>query len=149
MIMKLNITILMVCLSISLLSCTHTVNAQDDVPEAVETTFKAMYPDENDPDWEMDAHGNWEARIRIKGIRNRVDYRPDGRWVETEISIDKEELPKVIKDIINASKELKDMKITEVEKVDSATKGKFYDVEFKQKGKNKDVEFRESGEIIN
>jgi hypothetical protein len=36
-----------------------------------------------------------------------------------------------------------------VERVDSAKKGVFYDVEFKQKGKNKDVEFREDGTIIN
>ena len=34
---------------------------------------------------------------------------------------------------------------TEVEKVDSATKGEFYDVEFKKKGKNMDIEYRASG----
>jgi hypothetical protein len=40
------------------------------------------------------------------------------------------------------------MKITEAEHVISATKGEFYDIEFKQKGKNKDVEYRRDGSKV-
>jgi hypothetical protein len=65
----------------------------------------------------------------------------------TENSIKNEELSEAVKKLI--SEKYRDHEITQVERVDSAKKGVFYDVEFKQKGKNKDVEFREDGTIIN
>ena len=51
--------------------------------------------------------------------------------------------------IYQANRSFTDEEITEIEHVTSASKGEFYDVEFKQKGKNMDVEFRANGEIIN
>lgn len=58
----------------------------------------------------------------------------------------KKELPEVILEIIQ--RDYSDYEITEVEHVESATKGEFFDVEFKQKGKNKDVMFKPDGTII-
>ncbi|WP_369994596.1 PepSY-like domain-containing protein [Winogradskyella sp.] len=130
---------------IVIMSCNTSVKAQ--APEAVKKTFKKMYPGENDPDWHKDDHGYYEANFKIDGIKYRADYNADGTWVETETSIDEDDLPKAIKKVIEDK--FKDEKITEVEKVESATKGSFYDVEFKQKGKNKDVMFRADGTIIN
>lgn len=118
-----------------------------EVPQAVRETFQAKYPGEDDPDWHTDSHGYWESRFRIDGVRHRADFLPDGTWVETEVSIKKKELPEAILKVIKEA--YSDERITEVEWVDSAAKGVFYDVEFKRKGKNKDVEFRASGEIIN
>lgn len=135
-----------------LIGC-QSANGQDkkksdkEVPEAVRTTFQAKYPGEDDPDWHTDDHGYWESRFRIDGIRHRADFLPDGTWVETEVSIEKKQLPDAVIKIIDDK--FNDEEITEIEKVDSAKKGAFYDVEFKRKGKNKDVEFRASGEIIN
>ncbi len=116
-------------------------------PKAVQETFTQMYPGENDPDWHLDANGNYEANFKQKGLKYRADYLPDGSWIETERSIEKKELPKIVRDRIE--KEYDDEKITEIEEVRHATKGLFYDVEFKRKGKNKDVEFTADGRIIN
>ena len=88
-----------------------------------------------------------KAHFKIDGVKYRADFNTDGSWVETETSIDKKALPKAIKNSIKDNYDSEE--ITEIEKVDSATKGIFYDVEFKQKGKNKDVEFRADGSIIN
>jgi len=132
-------------IAILALSCDNSASAQ--APDAVKETFKAMYPGENDPDWHLDAHGNYEANFKKKGEKYRADYAADGTWIETENSIKKKNLPKVIKDRIKV--EYGDRKITEVERVEHATKGLFYDVEFKQKGKNMDVEFDAQGNIIN
>lgn len=118
-----------------------------DTPEAVKEKFKTKYPGENDPDWEIDAHGNYESHFKIDGIQYRADFRPNGEWIETETSIDKDDLPKAIKKIIE--KDYDDDEITEVEKVDHHSKGIFYDVEFKRKGKNKDIEFKADGTILN
>lgn len=116
------------------------------MPEAVQKAFEKKYPAEDDPDWEIDSNGNYESHFKIKGIKYRADYRPNGQWIETETSIDEKDLPKAIKKII---KEKYDGDIAEVEKVDHYSKGLFYDVEFNRKGKNKDVEFKEDGIVIN
>lgn len=135
--------ILIICVLL-VFACGNNVKAQ--APDAVKKTFQAKYPGENDPDWHKDDHGYYEANFKIDGVKYRADFNEDGTWVETETSIDKKDLPKAIKEVIKDKYGSED--ITEIEKVESATKGTFYDVEFKQKGKNKDVEFRSDGSII-
>lgn len=142
--MKKSYILLTTAFTILLYTCNQTINSQ--TPEAVKTTFQTKYPGENDPDWHLDSNGNYESHFKIKGVRYRADFKPDGSWIETETSIDKKDLPKAIRDRIE--KEF-DGKISEVEKVEHHSKGLFYDVEFKQKGKNKDIEFRANGAIIN
>ncbi|WP_040249084.1 PepSY-like domain-containing protein [Psychroserpens mesophilus] len=140
--MKHLITVLLVTLFS--FNCQNTVNAQ--APDAVKETFQNLYPGENDPDWEKDSNGNYESHFKIDGIKYRADFSPDGKWIETETSIDKDDLPEAIKEVIKSK--YNDEEITEIEKVEHHSKGLFYDVEFKKKGKNMDVEFRSNGEII-
>mgnify|MGYP003625769534 CR=1 FL=1 len=120
---------------------------QDGVPEAVQLAFEQKYPGENDPDWHIDDNGNYESNFKIDGKKLRADFSPEGNWIETESSLDKNELPKAIQEKIKA--DFSAYEITELEEVDHHSKGKFYDIEFKQKGKNMDVEMRSDGTIIN
>tara|TARA_R110002049_G_scaffold2195_1_gene15837 strand:+ start:6861 stop:7298 length:438 start_codon:yes stop_codon:yes gene_type:complete len=141
-----NISTLVVLFSLLLaFSCNETVKSQ--APDAVKKTFQSKYPGEDDPDWHKDANGNYESNFKIDGIKYRADFKPDGSWIETESSIDKDDLPKAIREKIK--NDFDNGEITEVEKVQHHSKGLFYDVEFKQKGKNKDVEFKADGTIIN
>lgn len=128
---------------IALLTVQITFSQDRKVPDAVIATFEKKYPGENDPDFELDSHGFWEAHFKINGIKYRADFNADGSWVETENSIKYKELPKAVRTAIE--NEYKDAPISEVEHVMSASKGEFYDVEFKQKGKNRDVEYRADG----
>ncbi|MGB3592414.1 MAG: PepSY-like domain-containing protein [Nonlabens sp.] len=125
-----------------------SASCQEDktVPKVVVEAFKAKYPNESDPDFEQDAHGYWEAHFKKKGEKYRADFSQDGKWIETENSIKYKNLPKAIREAIK--KEFGDDKITEVEHVMSASKGEFYDVEFKRKGKNMDVEYRKDGSKV-
>ncbi|QCE42994.1 PepSY-like domain-containing protein [Psychroserpens sp. NJDZ02] len=134
-----------IIIAIIVFSCQNIVHSQ--VPKSVQNAFEVKYPGENNPDWETDAHGNFEAHFKDKGVKYRADFSPNGHWIETENSIKKGDLPKAIRAIIKTEYGSED--ITEVEHVQSASKGEFYDVEFKQKGKNKDIEFRANGDIIN
>ncbi len=134
-------------LSIGAVSCQEKDAGQKQVPEAVKITFQNKYPGETDPDWKQDDHGYWESHFKKDGEKYRADFNTDGSWIETENSIKDSELPEAIKKVI--AEKYSDREITEVEHVDNAKKGVFYDVEFKQKGKNMDVEFREDGTIIN
>ena len=133
---------LSICL---LLTCLSTAEAQ--IPDAVLKSFKNKYPNEKVHDWEKDAHNYIEIQFKKDGDQYRADFLNDGTWIETEVSIDKDDLPKAIKKIIKET--YGDRKIAEIEKVEHHSKGIFYDVEFKKKGKNLDVEFRANGEIIN
>lgn len=143
--MKFHNNIILIVILGVLLNCQNTTHAQ--TPEAVKNTFKLKYPGEDDPDWHIDANGNYESNFKINGVKYRADFSPDGTWIETERSLNFKDLPKAIKAKIKS--DFGDEKITEIERVESASKGTFYDVEFKRKGKNKDVEFRASGKIIN
>jgi hypothetical protein len=135
--------IILAFMSIALFSCQQAIS---QAPEAVQKTFEQKYPGENDPDWHLDAHGNYESHFKIDGVKHRADFKPNGMWIETEISIKKKDLPKPILKVIN--EKYGDRKITEVEKVYHHSKGLFYDVEFKRKGKNMDVEFKADGSIL-
>ena len=89
----------------------------------------------------------YESNFKIDGIKYRADFNADGSWIETETSIDEDDLPKAIREAIE--RDYEDSEISEIEKVDHHSKGIFYDVEFKQKGKNMDVEYKASGVVIN
>lgn len=135
------------CLMAGVLSCQEKSKEKEEVvPEAVQQAFQKKYPGENDPDWEQDDHGYWESHFKKDGEKYRADFNADGSWVETENDIKKEELPEAIKKVIQDK--YAEYEITEVEHVENAEKGEFYDVEFKQKGKNLDVMFRKDGSII-
>ena len=133
-------------LSISVMSCQENKEEEETVPVVVKTAFQKKYPGENDPDWEKDDHGYWESHFKKDGEKYRADFNADGTWVETENDVKKKALPEVILEIIE--RDYSDYEITEVEHVESATKGEFFDVEFKQKGKTKDVMFKPDGTII-
>jgi len=138
-------------LMVGMVSCQEKKDGKDrknqEVPEAVAMAFQKKYPGESDPDWEQDDHGYWESHFKIDGEKYRADFNADGSWVETENDIKTKNLPESIKKVIE--EKYSEYEITEVEHVQNAKKGEFYDVEFKQKGKNKDVEFREDGTEIN
>lgn len=148
--MKYMLTTLIILFSIATTSCQEKEDtnkkASTDAPEVVMMAFQKKYPGENDPDFELDSHGYWEAHFKKKGIKYRADFNADGSWIETENSITMKELPTAIKKKIYQYYAL--YTVTEIEHVMSAEKGEFYDVEFKQKGKNKDIEFREDGTIL-
>lgn len=133
---------LLLC-AIGLTSCQEAV----PTPEVVTKAFQQKYASQTASKWEVDSHGNFEAHFEDDGIKYRADFSPEGIWIETETSIDKKDLPKVIKDRLK--KEYDYYNISEVEKVDHPTKGLFYDVEFKQKGKNIDVEFDADANVLN
>ncbi|MCK0146276.1 PepSY-like domain-containing protein [Arenibacter sp. F26102] len=121
--------------------------AEGQVPKEVKTTFKNMYPKENDPDWHKDKNGNFESNFKKDGEHYKADFSPEGQWLETERRISKKDLPDAIKEKID--KDFKDYELVEIEEVDHNSKGRFYDLEFKIDGEKKDVEFNAQGSIIN
>lgn len=117
------------------------------VPPSVEQAFAAKYPDAKATgSWELDSHGRWEIKFTLKGEKYRADFFPSGSWRETERNLKYKELPKAVRRAIE--RDHGDEKINEIEEVDSAKYGAFYDVEFKRPGKNHDIMYREDGSVI-
>lgn len=130
---------------------TSTAVSDLDQPKTVpsqgaEVAFKKQYPKAEGVSWAEDANGYHEANFTMDGENYRADYTTQGKWVETENSLKFGKLPKAVQQVVNEQFDKDD--ITEIEQVNSAEKGLFYDVEFKDKGKNKDIEIREDGVII-
>ncbi|QJP35512.1 hypothetical protein F0365_14445 [Nonlabens sp. Ci31] len=142
--MRLTATFLYLLFALASASCQNKSN--HEAPQVVLDAFELKYPGENDPDFEQDVHGYWEAHFKKGGEKYRADFHADGTWRETENSIKDKEIPEAIQKAIQ--REFPNLKIAEAEHVISATKGEFYDIEFKQKGKNKDVEYRRDGSKV-
>jgi len=143
--MKKALILFLFTMQILLVSCKEA--AKENTPKAVVETFAIKYPGETDPDWQVDKNGNYEAHFKKEKIHFRADFAPNGNWIETESNIKKKQLPKAILNAIE--RDYKGIDIVEIEKVSSASKGLFYDVEFKIEGEKKDIEFREDGTVIN
>lgn len=101
--------------------------AASSVPIAVQEAFAEKYPEVEDPSWEVDGNGYWEAHFVRDETKYRADFRPNGMWIETENGINYDDLPPDVR----ATIELKYRReqVRDVEAVDSATHGLFYDVE--------------------
>jgi len=141
--MKNIISFFLIIFILNVLSC----QSNEEVPKAVKVNFNEKYPNENDPDWHKDQNGNFESNFKKDGKHYRADFSPTGEWIETELSIEKDDLPDAVKKKLKESYD--DLKIVEIEEVQHATKGLFYDVEFKKDGDKHDVEFDKAGNVIN
>ena len=84
--------------TIALASCQNKSN--NEVPQVVLDSFELKYPGENDPDFEQDVHGYWEAHFKKDGEKYRADFHADGSWRETENSIKDKEIPEAIQKAI-------------------------------------------------
>jgi len=118
--------------------------AQGETPTAVLSNFSAKYPGAKKVKWGIDRNDSHEAHFQLRGVKYRADFNPDGSWIETEQSLDWDELPSAVQDAIKRDYDKDD--IVELEFTDNAKKGEFYDVEIDPKGeKNFDVEYRVDG----
>ena len=126
-------------------ACTDgELSAQGKTPDVVSASMNQKYPNAKKVKWNRDRNNSYEAHFQLDGVKLRADFNPDGSWIETEQSLDWGDLPDAVQDAIK--EEYKKDDIVELELTDSATKGKFYDVELDPKGKKKfDIEYRADG----
>ena len=145
MLRSVNPSLSVILAALLIVSChASPASAQKYAPEAVKQTFARLYPDAKQVDWRTDRNDNYEAHFRLQGTKLRADFTPAGEWVETEQNVDWDDLPQAVQEAINENYDKDD--VVELEYTDSATKGKFYDVELDPKGEKKfDVEYRSDG----
>jgi hypothetical protein len=90
----------------------------DKVPAKVREAFRAKFPDVNKVEWKLKDDKNYEAEFKQKDVEVAAKFDDQGKWLETETAIEKSDLPKEVRASI--SKEFKDYKIIETQKVERA-----------------------------
>jgi hypothetical protein len=59
----------------------------DDVPQAVQSAFKAKYPNASAPEWEVEkSEGRliYEAEFKLDGKKKEAEFKPDGTFLKEE-----------------------------------------------------------------
>ena len=117
---------------------------QEEVPSVAVETLLRKYPGAEGIEWGRDRNDSHEAHFEHDGRKLRADFDEVGVWIETEESVDWDELPEAVRRAVEGEYDRDD--IVELEHTDSAEKGEFYDVEIDPKGEKKfDVEYRADG----
>ncbi len=131
--------------SIILLSVLSVVSCNGQYPKAA---LDKMYPKAKKVEWQTDRNGNFEAHFKMNGSHYRSDFTLSGVWIETERSIEWDDLPSAVKYTIKKNSDKK--QIVELEEVHHHEKGWFYDVEVRKKKKKKkrDLLIAPDGQII-
>jgi len=138
------IIMLMVVFTITT-SCAQKLNA-DKVPVDVMTTFKAKYPNAEKVKWSMENAKEYEVEFKMNKAAQSANFAEDGKWIESEVEIEKSQLPQVVVDAIN--KLYPGAKIDEVEQASNPEIDLFYGVTVRFKGKKYDIDLKANGEII-
>lgn len=74
--------------------------------KSVRNTFKDMYPDAHDVEWELQgAYWNvsFETGSRLNGIDHEAWYDKSGNWVATETEVYLNEVPETVKTALSTS----------------------------------------------
>jgi hypothetical protein len=61
--------------------------AGDDVPQAVQSAFKAKYPNAVSPEWEVEKSDGrlvFEAEFKLDGKKKEAEFKPDGTFLKEE-----------------------------------------------------------------
>lgn len=82
---------------IALSSCKENKKTEEKIPENVQTAFKQKFPNAANVKWDKNCDNTWEAEFVMTGNKHSAQYKPDGKWYETEYVIPVSKIPDVIK----------------------------------------------------
>ena len=139
-------------IALSILNCILCTGCEkDDVkaPEAVKTSFNAMFPGATRVEWEKE-RGLYKAEFRIDLHEKDAWFEKDGTWVRTKTDIALSEVPAVVmqtaKDNQGASWVIED--IDYYEQATGVTA--YYRVEYEKSGSDKErsIRIRPDGTLV-
>ncbi len=90
--MKNLILIMLVVAATSFSAC-----GQKKAPEAVKKAFIQKFPTTTAVTWDQENKNEWEAEFKMDGKSMSANFDNNGKWLETEITLSKSDLPASIK----------------------------------------------------
>ncbi len=136
---------IIVSISIAFVSAgivSFTTLQTEPIPETVKTAFAKKFPSVKKVDWEKESNSEWEAEFKMNRIEYSANFTTDGKWLETEHEISKNEIPQKIKVALDT--EFKSYKIEEAEISETAA-GSVYEFELEKGEKTLEVVFNLDG----
>lgn len=134
-------TALLVCFGF-LLSCNQN---KVDVPQKVIISFQKTFPQAKDVEWSMENETDFEAEFNSEGKEMSACFTQEGEWIETEMELDVDKLPKHI--VAAFENNYAGFEIDESEWIET-TDFKGYEIEIEKGDKKLKIFITESGEIV-
>jgi len=123
-------------------SCSYAMNP----PKVVKDAFDKKFPTATKISWGKESLKEWEADFSLNGIKISAVFFEDGKWLETEQMIKKEELPTAVALALKAK--YADWTITEADKTESAKLGSIYEADLKKGSKKQSVALKADGTFV-
>ena len=118
----------------SLTFCQHKI----EVPKVVTDAFNAKYPPAKKVAWEMEDAIEYEAEFELDGVEMSANFKTDGTWLETEMEMNKEDLPEVVKTAI--ASQFSDYELEEAEQVEQPGAAMSYEVQLENETTDTEIE---------
>ncbi len=129
---------------------TSNVQAQklkeSEVPAPVKKAFMQKFPKAKDAKWEKEDATAIEAEFKMDNSEYSAKFDLEGKWLETEMEVDKKQLPAAI--LATIAKEFSDFKIEEAEKVETPGNDLVYELELEKKEITYEVQFNKEGKVL-
>lgn len=139
---------MMAAAALTLLSCEKY---DDGKPQKnVRSEFNRMYPGARDVEWEAE-FGNWVVSFETGALPNVKEHEAwfdaSGNWLRTETDIRESDLPKAVKDALEASEYASPyLKIDDIDFVETPD-GEFYQVDVEVAGVEISLDVTSNGVI--
>lgn len=133
-------------LSVVLMALSFGVSAAQTlkVPAKVQNAFKNKFPHTEKVQWGMENAHEYEADFKVNGRDVSANFTRDGKWVETEFLLHKDQLPGKIKKQL---KSFQGFMFGEIDKTIFPNKT-IYEVEIKKAQSHKDLIFNSDGDLF-
>jgi|TARA_R110000868_G_scaffold131702_2_gene341952 uncharacterized membrane protein YkoI len=118
---------------------------KETVPREVQIKFLELEPSAHNIEWSLKRE-LYRLHYTLDGFNYTSYFDKAGNWLETELEIDKSELPEAISNTI--AEKLNDYSIIDIELVKTADDQIFYEIDLKKGDKIYDILFNDSGKIL-
>ena len=123
-----------------------SASCQVKVTEAAKKAFAAKFPNATNVKWGKENAKELEAEFKLNNTNLSANFGLDGRWVETETTINASDLPAAVTNAINTK--YPGNSITRAEKLEKPGGKVLYETVIKVGGKKKEIEINPDGSFV-
>jgi hypothetical protein len=125
---------------------TYAQKTKEETPAKAKSAFATKYPTAQKVKWSVEKPGEFEVEFTLNKVESSALFDADGKFLESEIEINKSELPQAAQATI--AKDFASYKLDEIEK-STDTKGTITFEMIAAKGKEKlDLCFDANGKLL-
>jgi hypothetical protein len=114
-------------------------------PEVVMNAFKEQFPKAEHVSWSMEDKTDYEADLKMDGMKYSVKYTATGVWMETEHAIKMDALPAAVRQTLAA--QYAEYKLDDAEVAETPS-GTVYEVDMEKGEEEMEVIFNAEGQVL-